>query len=246
MKGIASAGMSGQVDNMLDRTRAMPSSIVSPLSQYVGSVIPGQAGRQAMQPATNFGMPPAGTSPAAASQTISTGDYSTGPRQGGFVDEDGTPRQMNHTGSPTVDRGPLSGQIDMGQAMAGLSNTERYKLGGSGTAAEASAINERNDILKTMNAQLTPTPQVQLNRAPRAGVGLADIPSVQSMTTATQIPQIGQGTSPRRNRQGFSEGGIIDKLIRTVGRVLPDSNGQKVRARHSVSRLRRSRPPVPC
>ena len=154
-------------------------------------------------------------------------DYSTGPRQVGFVNEDGTPRQMNHTGSPTVDRGPLSGQIDMGQAMAGLSNTERYKLGGSGTAAEASAINERNDILKTMNAQLTPTPQVQLNRAPRAGVGLADIPSVQSMTTATQIPQIGQGTSPRRNRQGFSEGGIIDKLIRTVGRVLPDSNGQR-------------------
>jgi len=156
-------------------------------------------------------------------------DYSTGPRQGGFVYEDGTPRPSQNADNETqaANRGPLSGQIDMGQAMAGLSNTERYKLGGSGTAAEASAINERNDILKTMNTQLAPTPQVQLNRAPRAGIGVASIPSVQSMTTATQIPQIGQGTSPRRNRQGFSEGGIIDKLIRTVGRVLPDSSGQR-------------------
>ena len=91
MKGIASAGMSGQVDNMLDRTKAMPNSIAPP-PQYGGSVIPAQTGQQAMQAATNFGMPPASAAPSVNSQTISTGDYSTGPKETGFVFSDGTRR----------------------------------------------------------------------------------------------------------------------------------------------------------
>ena len=135
-------------------------------------------------------------------------DYSTGPRQGGFVNEDGTPRQMQETGSPAADRGPLSGQIDMGKAMAGLSNTERYKLGGSGTSAEASAINQRNDIMQSLNNQLAPTQQVQVNRAPRAGIGA--LAPVQSFATSPQMPDPNQALSRReRRQQGFAAGGRV-------------------------------------
>lgn len=139
-------------------------------------------------------------------------DYSTGPRQGGFVYEDGTPRpsQNGNEETQSAKRGPLSGQIDMGQAMAGLSNTERYKLGGSGTSAEVSEINQRNDILKTLNASLQPTQQIQVGRAPRPGI----VGGIEEQLI-------------KRGRNGFADGGIIDKLIRAVGRVLPDSNGQK-------------------
>ena len=139
-------------------------------------------------------------------------DYSTGPKQGGFVYEDGTPRpsQDDNEETQSAKRGPLSGQIDMGQAMAGLSNTERYKLGGSGTSAEVSEINQRNDILKTLNASLQPTQQIQVGRAPRPGI----VGGIEEQLI-------------KRGRNGFADGGIIDKLIRTVGRVLPASNGQK-------------------
>ena len=139
-------------------------------------------------------------------------DYSTGPRQGGFVYEDGTPRpsQNGNEETQSAKRGPLSEQIDMGQAMAGLSNTERYKLGGSGTSAEVSEINQRNDILKTLNASLQPTQQIQVGRSPRPGI-----------TGGIEEQLI------KRGRNGFRDGGIIDKLIRTVGRVLPESNGEK-------------------
>ena len=139
-------------------------------------------------------------------------DYSTGPKQGGFVYDDGTPRtsQDGNGDTQSAKRGPLSGQIDMGQAMAGLSNTERYKLGGSGTSAEVSEINQRNDILKTLNASLQPTQQIQVGRSPRPGI-----------TGGIEEQLI------KRGRNGFRDGGIIDKLIRTVGRVLPESNGEK-------------------
>lgn len=139
-------------------------------------------------------------------------DYSTGPRQGGFVYEDGTPRpsQNGNEETQSAKRGQLSEQIDMGQAMAGLSNTERYKLGGSGTSAEVSEINQRNDILKTLNASLQPTQQIQVGRAPRPGI----VGGIEEQLI-------------KRGRNGFADGGIIDKLIRAVGRVLPDSNGQK-------------------
>jgi len=98
--GYQAGGISGQVDDLLSITKAMPNSIASAPQPYGGSVIPAQTGQQAMQAATNFGMSPAGTAPAATNQTISTGDYSTGPRQGGFVDEYGKPRPVDST--PTM------------------------------------------------------------------------------------------------------------------------------------------------
>jgi hypothetical protein len=143
-----------------------------------------------------------------AINSLGKADYSTGPRQGGFVNEDGTPRQVQETGSPADARGPLSGQIDMGKAMANLSNTERYKLGGSGTAAEASAINQRNDITQSLNAQLTPTQQVQVNRPPRAGIGA--VPSVQSLAAPASMPEPNQEPFRRQSRkQGFASGGRV-------------------------------------
>jgi hypothetical protein len=64
-------------------------------------------------------------------------------------------------------RGPLDNQVAMGEAMASLSNTDRYKLGGSGTAAEASEINQRNDIMKRLN---TAMPQAAQSYRTRPGL----------------------------------------------------------------------------
>jgi hypothetical protein len=201
MKGIAGAGMSGQVDNMLDRTKVMPNSIASP-PQYGGSVIPAQTGQQAMQAATNFGMPPAGTAPTATSQTISTGDYSTGPRQGGFVDEYGRPRPADSTPAmPPAPPAPLMTMAEKETAV-GLNPNRIYK---PGSAADPMA----------------------------SGGGIAQaVKAVEPMAPVqdrTQSPvQQGQvGARRRLQRPEFAEGGIIDKLIRTVGRVLPDSNGER-------------------
>lgn len=79
-------------------------------------------------------------------------------------------RKRMSTPPVTAARGPLDNQVAMGEAMAGLSNTDRYKLGGSGTAAEASEIDQRNDIMKRLNAAMPEVPQLQVNRQPRPGL----------------------------------------------------------------------------
>jgi hypothetical protein len=119
-------------------------------------------------------------------------DYSTGPRQGGFVYEDGTPRPTQQAAA----QNPLADQISSGQALANLSNTERYKLGGSGTSAEASAINAKNDILQGMNASI------------------AKSNPVQSFVSPEQPVQQIQGSRRRRNSQpqgmvSFASGGPV-------------------------------------
>ena len=59
---------------------------------------------------------------------------------------------VTNVGGPA--QNPLDSKLSMGEAMAGLSNTERYKLGGSGTAAEASELGQRNDIMRTMRTAM--------------------------------------------------------------------------------------------
>ena len=204
MKGIASAGMSGQVDNMLDRTKAMPNSIASP-PQYGGSVIPAQTGQQTMQAATNFGMPPAGTAPAATSQTISTGDYSTGPRQGGFVDEYGKPRPADSTPTiPPAAPAPLMTMAEK-EAAIGLNPNRIYKPG-SATDPMASGGG--------------------ITQAVKAAEPMAPLAPVQDRTQSP-VQQGQAGARRRLQRPEFANGGIIDKLIRTVGKILPESNGEK-------------------
>ena len=221
MKGIAGAGMSGQVDNMLDRTKTMPNSIASP-PQYGGSVIPAQTGQQAMQAATNFGMPPAGTAPTATSQTISTGDYSTGPRQGGFVDEYGKPRttpaqdaQAEAAAARKTEIAARSKeQLDNIASMKGLSDRQRVAAV-SGITANASRSGVGTDIagaIGTSMNQLSNKQQLRVSQA-QYGVNMQEDGLTQPVW--------------RGYRRGYAEGGIIDKLIRTVGRVLPDSNGQR-------------------
>jgi len=221
MKGIASAGMSGQVDNMLDRTKAMPNSIASP-PQYGGSVIPAQTGQQAMQAATNFGMPPSGTAPAATSQTISTGDYSTGPRQGGFVDEYGRPRTTPELNGLHAEAAAQQAeiakrskeQLDNIANMKGLSDRQRVAAV-SGIAANASRSGVGTDIAGAIGTPMNQLSNKQQLRVSQAQYGV-------NMEEDGLTRPAGRGY-----RRGYAEGGIIDKLIRTVGRVLPDSNGQK-------------------
>ena len=221
LKGIASAGMSGQVDSMLDRTKAMPGSIAPAPQPYSGSVIPGQTSQQAMRSATNFGMPPAGSAPTANSQTISTGDYSTGPRQGGFVDEYGRPRTtpaQDAAAEADARQAEIAArskeQIDKIAGMKGLSDRQRVAAV-SGIAANASQSGVGTDIAGALGVpmnQLSNRQQLRINQA-QYGVDM-------------QEDGLAQPTK-RGNRRGYANGGIIDKLIRTVGRVLPESNGEK-------------------
>ena len=54
--GFQAGGIAGQVDDLMNRTKAMPNSIAPAPQAYAGSVIPGQTGQQAMQSATNFSL----------------------------------------------------------------------------------------------------------------------------------------------------------------------------------------------
>ena len=217
-------------------------------------------------------------------------------------------RKRMSTPPVTAARGPLDNQVAMGEAMAGLSNTERYKLGGSGTAAEASEIDQRNDIMKRLNAAMPEVPQLQVNRQPRPGLlggqdellgmnlargtgslncasgvvfrdgnSFGDRPMMPAAGARPQRPvptRVAPPTAaPQRvaiplpapeypqerarpvavaatppgtypgvagvpgllrarsaaniDARDYADGGLLDKIIRTVGRVLPDSNGQK-------------------
>ena len=51
-------------------------------------------------------------------------------------------------------------------------------------------------------------------------------PSLPNVAVA-QIPQIEPVGRNRQRNRGYADGGILDKLIRTVGKILPESNGQK-------------------
>ena len=220
MKGIASAGMSGQVDNMLDRTKAMPNSIASP-PQYGGSVIPAQTGQQAMQAATNFGMPPAGTAPAATSQTISTGDYSTGPRQGGFVDEYGKPRttpaqdaQAEADARQAEIAKRSKEQVDNIASMKGLSDRQRVAAV-SGIATNAGQSGVGTDIAGALGVPMNQLSNKQQLRVSQAQYGV-------------DMQEDGLTQPARRGyRRGYAGGGIVDKLIRVVEKVLPPSNNEK-------------------
>ena len=218
-------------------------------------------------------------------------------------------RKRMSTPPVTAARGPLDNQVAMGEAMAGLSNTDRYKLGGSGTAAEASEIDQRNDIMKRLNAAMPEVPQMQVNRQPRPGLlggqdellgmnlargtgslncasgvvfrdgnSFSDRPMMPASVLRPQrpVPTLvapQAAVSPQRvaiplpapeypqerarpvavaatppgtypgvagvpgllrarsaaniDARDYADGGLLDKIIRTVGRVLPDSNGQK-------------------
>lgn len=221
MKGIASAGMSGQVDSMLDRTKAMPGSIASAPQPYAGSVIPGQTVQQTMQAATNFGMPPAGTAPAATSQTISTGDYSTGPRQGGFVDEYGKPRttpaqdaQSEAAARQAEIAARSKEQIDNIANMKGLSDRQRVAAV-SGIAANASRSGVGTDIAGAIGTPMNQLSNKQQLRVSQAQYGV-------NMEEDGLTPPTGRGY-----RRGYAGGGIVDSIIRTVGKILPESSGEK-------------------
>ncbi len=218
--GYQAGGIAGQVDNMLDRTKTMPNSIASP-PQYGGSVIPTQTGQQAMQAATNFGMPPAGVAPSATSQTISTGDYSTGPRHGGFVDEYGRPRttpaqdaQAEADARQAEIAKRSKEQIDNIASMKGLSDRQRVAAV-SGIAANAGQSGVGTDIAGSLGVPMNQLSNKQQLRVSQAQYGV-------------DMQEDGLTQPARRGyRRGYAGGGIVDKLIRTVGRVLPDSNGQK-------------------
>lgn len=221
MKGIAGAGMSGQVDNMLGSTKAMPGSIASAPQSYAGSVIPGQSGQQSVQSATNFGMPPSGVAPSATSQTISTGDYSTGPKETGFVFSDGTRRD-----GLTQDQAK---QLESQQAM------QRAQQSANATAPSAAAplmtMAEKESSLG-LNPNRTYTPGSAMDPLASGG-GISQAlkvanpsPSLPNVAVA-QIPQIEPVGRNRQRNRGFADGGILDKFIRAVGKVLPSSNNEK-------------------
>ena len=221
--GYQAGGIAGQVDDLMNRTKAMPNSIASAPQPYGGYVIPAQTGQQAMQSATNFGMPPAGTAPASSSQTISTGDYSTGPKETGFIFSDGTRRD-----GLTQEQAK---QLESQQAM------QRAQQSANAPTPQAAAP------LMTM-AEKESALGLNPNRVYKPGSAMDPLASgggiAQAMKTAGEtgvfrkpapdINQLAQFDVPmRRGRQrpDFANGGILDKLIRTVGKILPESNGQK-------------------
>ena len=199
---------------------------------------------------------------------------------------------VTNVGGPA--QNPLDSKLSMGEAMAGLSNTERYKLGGSGTAAEASELGQRNDIMRTMRTAMGAPMQDtnpfknlargtgSLNCASgvvfRDGNSFSDRPMMPASVLRPQrpVPTLvapQAAVSPQRvaiplpapeypqerarpvavaatppgtypgvagvpgllrarsaaniDARDYADGGLLDKIIRTVGRVLPDSNGQK-------------------
>jgi hypothetical protein len=61
-----------------------------------------------------------------AINSLGKADYSTGPRQGGFVNEDGTPRDMRPTGISIADVAKKGqAQISEAQRLPGLSDRQR-------------------------------------------------------------------------------------------------------------------------
>ncbi len=219
--GYQAGGIAGQVDDLMNRTQAMPGSIASSPQSYGGSVIPGQSGQQAMQSATNFGMPPAASAPAVNSQTISTGDYSEGPKETGFVFSDGTRRD-----GLTQDQAK---QLESQQAM------QRAQQSANAPTPQAAAplmtMAEKESSLG-LNPNRTYTPGSAMDPLASGG-GIAQAlkvanpsPSLPNVAVA-QVPQIEPVGRNRQRNRGFADGGILDKFIRTVGKILPESNGQK-------------------
>jgi hypothetical protein len=221
--GYQAGGIAGQVDDLMNRTKAMPNSIASAPQPYGGSVIPAQTGQQAMQSATNFGMPPAGTAPASSSQTISTGDYSTGPKETGFIFSDGTRRD-----GLTQEQAK---QLESQQAM------QRAQQSANAPTPQAAApllsMAEKESALG-LNPNRVYKPGSAMDPLASGG-GIAQAMKTAGETgvfrkPAPDINQLAQFDVPmRRGRQrpDFADGGILDKLIRTVGKILPESNGQK-------------------
>ena len=219
--GYQAGGIAGQVDDLMSRTKAMPGSIASAQQSYAGSVIPGQTGQQAMQSAANFGMPPTSAAPTANSQTISTGDYSTGPKETGFVFSDGTRRD-----GLTQEQAK---QLESQQAM------QRAQQSANAPASQAAAplmtMAEKESSLG-LNPNRTYTPGSAMDPLASGG-GISQAlkvanpsPSLPNVAVA-QIPQIEPVGRNRQRNRGFANGGIIDKLIRTAGKILPESSGQK-------------------
>lgn len=202
--GYQAGGIAGQVDDFMSRTKAMPGSIASAPQPYGGSVIPAQTGQQAMQAAANFGAANAVAAPTVNSQTISTGDYSTGPRQGGFVDEYGRPIQENvEQQEQQQGPAPLLSMAEK-EAALGLNPNRAYKPGSvMDPLASGGGISQ---ALKVADA-------TGVFRKPAADIN--------------QLAQLDVPRRRGRQRPDFANGGIIDKFIRTVGKILPDSSGEK-------------------
>jgi len=220
--GYQAGGIAGQVDDLMNRTKAMPNSIASP-QQYGGSVIPAQTGQQTMQAATNFGMPPAGVAPSTTSQTISTGDYSTGPKETGFVFSDGTRRD-----------GLTQEQAKQLESQQAMQRAQQSANAPSSTSAAPLMTMAEKESSLGLNPNRTYTPGSAMDPLASGG-GISQAIKVADATwvfrkPAPDINQLAQFDAPRRRgrqRPEFADGGIIDKLIRTVGKILPESNGQK-------------------
>jgi len=220
--GYQAGGIAGQVDDLMNRTKAMPNSIASS-QQYGGSVIPAQTGQQTMQAATNFGMPPAGVAPSTTSQTISTGDYSTGPKETGFVFSDGTRRD-----------GLTQEQAKQLESQQAMQRAQQSANAPSSTSAAPLMTMAEKESSLGLNPNRTYTPGSAMDPLASGG-GISQAIKVADATwvfrkPAPDINQLAQFDAPRRRgrqRPEFADGGIIDKLIRTVGKILPESNGQK-------------------
>ena len=131
-------------------------------------------------------------------------DYSTGPRQGGFVYEDGTPRPTEST-SPILStaQAPLLSMAEKESAL-GLNPNLVYKPGSA-----MDPLASGGGIAQAMKT------------AGETGVFRKPAPDIN------QLAQFDVPMRRGRQRPDFADGGILDKIIRTVGKILPESNGQK-------------------
>lgn len=126
---------------------------------------------------------------------------------------------------------PTNGLLAQTTALAGLSNAERYRLGGSGTAAEASQLGQRSDILERLGGvsppamgQVSPKkPRIGLNFAQDFG-GYADgTASIYPDGTASIYPQE-RVRQPEPEKLGFM--GHLEKIGGLIKKAYGEATGQ--------------------
>lgn len=171
----------------------------APFRQDIGAGV----GATAIQSGNLSGMPSAAGMTPQSQGFLGAADYSTGPKQGGFVSGDGTPRGVDQGQSPSTSReyAPglsaargISDTIAMNKAMTGLSMVDRAALSNPtnqpymadgrlaqngrtfvtpGSAAESSMLNAQTSALESLQKNLMAPLKLGSSANPNASGGFA-------------------------------------------------------------------------
>ncbi len=191
-RGMAAGGIPG-IDEPI--SLAGP----APFRQDIGAGV----GATSLQSGNLSGLPAAAGMTPQSQGFLGAADYSTGPKQGGFVSGDGTPRGVDQGQSPSTSReyAPglsaargISDTIAMNKAMTGLSMVDRAALSNPtnqpymadgrlaqngrtfvtpGSAAESSMLNAQTSALESLQKNLMAPLKLGSSANPNASGGFA-------------------------------------------------------------------------